>query len=160
MESTCRYRQIYSITWQSLALFAAMHVCACRTKKPAGLEGKNWRDLRKKQRLGHNQWQPVKRLTHDQMEHLRNLRAMKPEEWTHKKLADVFGVSVPSVTRILKSKFEAPPEVRARQDAKARQQRDERREKFYDELTNKSQRDKSDTNKSERDKPNSLVNSS
>ena len=59
---------------------------------------------------------------------------MKPEEWTNKKLSEKFGISLQSVARILKSKFEASPEVRARQDAKARQQRDERREKLYKEL--------------------------
>jgi hypothetical protein len=105
-----------------------------RGKKPVGLEGKNWRDLRKMQRLGHNQWQPVKRLTHEQMDHLRNLKQMKPEEWTNQKLATKFGISVPAVIRILKSKFDAPPEMRARQDAKALQQRDRRREKMHQEL--------------------------
>ncbi len=86
------------------------------------------------QRLGHNQWQPVKRLTHEQMDHLRNLKQMKPEEWTNQKLATKFGISVPAVIRILKSKFDAPPEMRARQDAKALQQRDGRRERMHQEL--------------------------
>ena len=114
-------------------------VSAYRTiKKPAGLEGKNWRDLRKRQRFGHDQWRPAKRLTHDQMDHLRNLRQMQPEEWTNKKLSEKFGISVPSVARILKSKFEASPEVRARQDAKAIQQRDHRREKLYQELSTRT----------------------
>ena len=105
-----------------------------RAKKPVGLEGKNWRDLRKKQRLGHSHWQPMKRLTHEQMDHLRNLKQMKPEEWTNQKLASKFGISVPSVIRILKSKFDATPKMRARQDAKAHQQRDRRREKVHHEL--------------------------
>lgn len=108
-----------------------------RAKKPAELEGKNWRDFRKKQRLGHNQWQPVKRLTHEQIDHLRNLKQMQPEEWTNQKLAAMFGISIPSVIRILKSKFDAPPEVRARQDTKARRQRDERREKLFQKLKRK-----------------------
>ena len=64
---------------------------------------------------------------------------MQPEEWTNKKLSAKFGISIPSVARILKSKFSAPPEVRARQDAKALEQRDERREKFYEQLTTKLQ---------------------
>lgn len=105
-----------------------------RVKRPTGLEGTNWRDLRKRQRLGHDRWRPMKRLTHDQMDHLRHLGQMQPDEWTNEKLAETFGISVSSVVRILKSKFEAPANVRARQDAKARRQRDERREKFYREL--------------------------
>ena len=68
------------------------------------------------------------------MDHLRNLKQMQPEEWTNQKLATKFGISIPSVIRILKSKFDAPPEVRARQDAKALQQRDKRREKMYEKL--------------------------
>ena len=71
------------------------------------------------------------------MDHLRNLKQMQPEEWTNQKLANKFGISIPSVIRVLKSKFDAPPEVRARQDAKACQQRDERRKRFFQELTNK-----------------------
>ena len=63
---------------------------------------------------------------------------MQPEEWTNKKLSEKFGISMQSVARILKSKYEAPPEVRARQDAKAHQQRDERREKFHQELTKRT----------------------
>ena len=136
---------LHTLYQQCHAVATNFFVCMChfRAKKPAGLEGKNWRDLRKKQRLGHDRWEPVKRLTHDQMEHLRNLRDMKPEEWTNKKLSEVFGISVSSVVRILKSKFDAPPEVRARQDAKARQQRDERREQVYNQLANKTQGDRS-----------------
>ena len=76
----------------------------------------------------------MKRLTHEQMDHLRNLKQMQPEEWTNQKLASKFGISVPSVIRILKSKFDAPPEMRARQDTKALQQRDRRREKMHQEL--------------------------
>ena len=108
-----------------------------RAKKPAGLEGKNWRDFRKKQRRGHNHWQPMKRLTHEQMDHLRNLKQMQPEEWTNQKLATKFGISLQSVIRILKSKFDASPEIRARQDTKALQQRDKRREKMHQELKRK-----------------------
>ena len=120
--------------WLLIVVLALSLNLMPRAKKPAELEGKNWRDLRKKQRLGHDEWQPQKRLTHDQMEHLRNLKRMQPHEWTNKKLADKFGISIQSVARILKSKFDAPPEVRARQDAKADQQRDERRERFYEKL--------------------------
>ena len=76
----------------------------------------------------------MKRLTHEQMDHLRNLKQMKLEEWTNQKLASKFGISVPSVIRILKSKFDATPEMRARQDTKALQQRDRRREKIHHEL--------------------------
>lgn len=79
----------------------------------------------------------MKRLTHEQMDHLRNLKQMQPEEWTNQKLATKFGISLQSVIRILKSKFDASPEIRARQDTKALQQRDKRREKMHQELKRK-----------------------
>lgn len=79
----------------------------------------------------------MKRLTHEQMDHLRNLKQMQPEEWTNQKLATKFGISIQSVIRILKSKFDASPEIRARQDTKALQQRDKRREKMHQELKRK-----------------------
>lgn len=62
---------------------------------------------------------------------------MQPEEWTNQKLATKFGISLQSVIRILKSKFDASPEIRARQDTKALQQRDKRREKMHQELKRK-----------------------
>ena len=62
---------------------------------------------------------------------------MQPEEWTNQKLATKFGISIQSVIRILKSKFDASPEIRARQDTKALQQRDKRREKMHQELKRK-----------------------
>ena len=107
-------------------------------KVPAQLEGKEWRELRRKQRLNHGKWRPKKRLTRYQMTHLKTLKEMQPDEWTNVKLANYFGICVSSVVRILKSKYEPPPEVQERQDARALQQRDERRKKFNEKLSGNS----------------------
>ncbi len=75
-------------------------------------------------------WRPKKRLTRYQMDHLRALRQEDPDTWTISKLSEVFCVSPVAVKRIMRSKFEPSREVQARQDAKALQQREERRQKF------------------------------
>lgn len=74
------------------------------------------------QRMGNDLWRPKKRLTLDQMDHLRHLKREKPDDWSNESLAKAFGISVPAVVRILKSKFEGTPEIRAKQDAKAKEQ--------------------------------------
>ena len=102
--------------------------------RPVGLEGKNWKALREKQKLGHARWEPTKRLTWHQIEHLRYLRRTQPDEWTKSKLAQYFGISLPAVSRILRSKFIGSDEIKARQDTKANQQIQERRTKFLEKL--------------------------
>lgn len=77
-------------------------------------------------KYGHEIWRPTKRLTHYQMDHLRTLHQEQPDAWPIKKLASTFGISYSAVTRILRSKFEPPPEVQQRQDAKALQQKEEK----------------------------------
>lgn len=79
---------------------------------------------------GHKLWRPKKRLTHHEMDHLRTLREEQPDVWPIPKLATTFGISVSAVTRILRSKFEPLPEVLQRQDAKALQQKEERRKRW------------------------------
>jgi len=64
------------------------------------------------------------------MDHLRTLREEQPDVWPTPKLATTFGISVSAVTRILRSKFEPLPEVLQRQDAKALQQKEERRKRW------------------------------
>ena len=90
---------------------------------------KDWKEHRKQLRHGHEVWRPKKRLTRYEMDHLRTLKQQDPEIWTVSKLSQSFGISVSSVVRILKSKFEPLPEVQERQDARALQQREERRGK-------------------------------
>lgn len=92
------------------------------------LEENRWREFRKKQSYGHEQWRPRKRLTWYQIDHLKELRNEQPEKWTPVTLANAFGVSVSSVNRILRSKFEPSPEVKERQDAKAIAYREQKRE--------------------------------
>lgn len=99
-----------------------------------GLDGKNWRDLRNKQRMGNEIWKPNKRLSWHQMEHLRTLKRTRPEEWTRVKLAQSFGISVPAVSRILRSKFEPSEEIKERQDKRAKDQNTKRREEFLEKL--------------------------
>lgn len=84
------------------------------------MEGNNWREYRKKTKLGNDKWQPLKRLSWHQIDHLRTLRHTQPEEWTKSKLARSFGISIPAVNRILKSKFVPSEQVKERQDAKAK----------------------------------------
>ena len=74
-------------------------------------------------------WRPLKRLTHYEMNHMRSLRELQPEEWTNDKLARKFGVSASAVKRILKSKFDPRAEIEERQDKKALEQRQKRRER-------------------------------
>lgn len=85
--------------------------------------------------MGQDKWRPAKRLNWHQMEHLRTLKRTQPDEWSNTKLSQAFGISVPAVVRILKSKFEGSPEMRARQDAKAKEQTQERRVKFLKTLS-------------------------
>lgn len=102
-------------------------------RKP--LEAKNWRELRQKKRMGHDKWQPTKRLTWYQIEHLKTLRRTQPEKWSMKQLADSFGISTSAVSRILKSRFEPSDETKERQDAAAIEQTKKRREEFMQKLS-------------------------
>ena len=72
-------------------------------------------------------WRAKKRLTWYQIEHLRTLRQLQPEEWTLGKLSRKFGISLGAVKRILRSKFEPSTDVRERQDRRAQQQTLERK---------------------------------
>lgn len=61
------------------------------------------------------------------MDYLRTLKQEQPGEWAVSKLASAFGISVSAVLRILKSKWEPPPDVKERQDKQAMENRQERR---------------------------------
>ena len=76
-------------------------------------------------------WRPLKRLTRQEMSHMRSVREMQPEEWTHGRLARVFGVSSSAVRRILRSKFEPNSEVEERQERGKEAQRLKRRERLF-----------------------------
>lgn len=104
-------------------------------RKPPGLDGKNWRELRQKRRMGHEKWQPTKRLTWYQIEHLKTLRKTQPEKWSVKQLADSFGISTSAVSRILKSRFEPSDETKERQDVMATEQARKRKEEFLQKLS-------------------------
>ena len=72
-------------------------------------------------------WNPKRHLTRYQMDHLRTLHSLYPNDWTKKKLATQFGISQTAVYRILHSKFVPSPEVAARQDTRARAAKQKRR---------------------------------
>lgn len=93
----------------------------------------DWRKRRKDARYGHDAWKPMKRLSRDQMDHLKTLHSGQPETWTVTKLAEGFGISTSAVTRILRSTFEPSEETRLRQDASALKRRLDRRQKFTNE---------------------------
>lgn len=84
--------------------------------------------------MGNDQWKPNKRLSWHQMEHLKTLKRMRPEEWPRAKLAQSFGISIPAVSRILRSKFEPSEETKERQDKRAKEQNVKRREEFLEKL--------------------------
>ena len=60
------------------------------------------------------------------MDHLRTLKREDPDTWDLGRLSEAFGISVPAVIRILKSKFEPSPEMKQRQDARVLKEREER----------------------------------
>lgn len=70
----------------------------------------------------------MKKLTRYQMDYLRTLKQEHPEEWSVKKLASQFGVSPSAVNRILKSQWEPSPETREKQDNRALEMREQRRQ--------------------------------
>lgn len=84
--------------------------------------------------MGYDKWQPRKRLTWYQIDHLKTLHRTQPELWNATKLAKDFGISIPAVSRILKSKFEPSEETKERQDAAAMEQTRKRREDFLKKL--------------------------
>jgi Zn-dependent peptidase ImmA (M78 family) len=84
--------------------------------------------------MRYDRWQPAKRLTWHQIEHLKTLRRTQPDVWTVKKLADAFGVSLSAVCRILKSRFEPSDEIKERQDTAAKEQTRKRKEEFLKKL--------------------------
>ena len=79
-------------------------------------------------------WNPQKRLTRYQMDHLRALYTQYPEDWTKQKLAKQFGISVTAVCRILRSKFVPSPEVAAKQDERAKAAKQKRQELLHRKL--------------------------
>ena len=90
----------------------------------------DWKQRNKDARYGHDTWRPIKRLSRDQMEHLKTLHSEQPDTWTVPKLATGFGISTSAVTRILRSKFEPSAETKERQDASALKRRAERGQKL------------------------------
>ena len=84
-------------------------------------------------------WRPLKRLTRYEMEHMRSLRTMQPEEWTYDKLSKAFGVSFSAVKWILRSKFDPSPEVRERQDKQVQQLRLKRKRRILDNILSAKQ---------------------
>jgi len=106
-----------------------MHVDVWCTYRPRS-KSEDWKKQRERMKHGHKLWRPKKRLTRHEMDHLRTLREEQPDVWPIPKLATTFGISVSAVTRILRSKFEPLPEVLQRQDAKALQQKEERRKRW------------------------------
>ena len=91
-------------------------------------KGECGKEVTKKKKLG--PWRPLKRLTRYEMNHLRSLRELQPEEWTDVKLATRFGVSQSAVHRILRSKFDPGSEVEERQERKVLEQRQRRKERL------------------------------
>lgn len=87
-----------------------------------------------KKKLG--PWRPLKRLTRYEMNHMRSLKEIQPEEWSYTKLSRRFGVSSSAVKRILRSKFDPSAEVEEKQDKRAQQQRLNRREKLLNRAHN------------------------
>ena len=79
-------------------------------------------------------WRPLKRLTRYEMDHMRSLREMQPEEWTYDKLGKTFGVSFSAVRRILRSKFDPSPEVRDRQEKQVQQLRLKRKKRLIENI--------------------------
>ena len=75
-------------------------------------------------------WRPLKRLSREEMNHMRSLKELQPEEWTNGKLARVFGVSGSAVKRILRSRFEPSSEVEARQERRAEELKRIRKERL------------------------------
>lgn len=84
--------------------------------------------------MGNSRWEPKKRLTWYQIDHLKTLKRTQGDEWTNLKLAKQFGISVSAVCRILRSKFEASDEIKERQDKKAVEETQVRRDKFLQTL--------------------------
>ncbi len=62
------------------------------------------------------------------MDYLRTLKQNYPEGWSVSKLASQFGISPSAVVRILKSKWEPSPEVQEKQDSRALELREQRRQ--------------------------------
>eukprot|EP01137_Pigoraptor_chileana_P016003 Opistho-2@72459 len=60
-------------------------------------------------------WNPQRRLSREQMEHMRFLRREYPDQFPVQKLATSFHVSIEACIRILKSRWEPPEDVVARQ---------------------------------------------
>ena len=85
-----------------------------------------------KRKLG--PWRPLKRLSRCEMDHMRYLRELQPDEWTHDKLSKMFGVSSSAVKRILRSKFDPSSEVEERQDKKTEEQRLKRKEQLLERI--------------------------
>lgn len=99
--------------------------------------GEQSKEERMPQKMKLGPWRPLKRLTRSEMNHLRSLRQLQPEEWTTGRLSKMFGVSSSAVKRILRSKFDPSQEVEERQEKRAQEQRLKRREKLLSDIRSK-----------------------
>lgn len=73
-------------------------------------------------------WQPFKILSREAQDGLRILHASDPERWTRKELAETFKMSVESVRRVLRSKWQPSPAVVSRQNRRANERYEERQQ--------------------------------
>ncbi|KAH9833321.1 uncharacterized protein C8Q71DRAFT_197758 [Rhodofomes roseus] len=80
-------------------------------------------------------WAPPRKLSREAMDALRALHATNPETFTTPMLASQFRISPEAVRRVLKSKWEPSPELRARLAEKERKHREEwRKQRKLEEL--------------------------
>lgn len=75
-------------------------------------------------------WQPFKILSREAQEGLRILHSNDPEKWNRKELAETFKMSVESVRRILRSKWQPSPAIKSRQNRRANERYEERQQQF------------------------------
>lgn len=75
-------------------------------------------------------WQPFKILSREAQDGMRILHANDPERWSRKALAETFKMSVESVRRILRSKWQPSPEIVSRQNRRANERYEERKEQI------------------------------
>ena len=112
-----------SETKEGLVILQIVNILLCSFYR------KRWSDIRKEQKSHYpDGWKPKKKLTRYQMDYLRTLKQNYPEGWSVSKLASQFGISSSAVVRILKSKWEPSPEVQEKQDSRALELREQRRQ--------------------------------
>ncbi|PWN36604.1 uncharacterized protein FA14DRAFT_4586 [Meira miltonrushii] len=73
-------------------------------------------------------WQPFKILSREAQDGLRLLHASDPERWSRKELAETFKMSVESVRRVLRSKWQPSPAVVSRQNRRANERYEEKQQ--------------------------------